>query len=165
MQNSYYQIAQMFSRKATLKQFDEMFHQPEKEDPRFQDDFFIKVFIEMKEKFQVSFKFIGEENFKILVYEYLRNVPYQNDDYGHLFPEFIGQIPVLEQMRYLKWIAKLDWFWFADNKESITLPKGTLNSWGNLQRDEEQIQIEIDESVMERLVVKKFGNEFKIVAV
>ena len=165
MENSYYQIAQVLSKKMTSQHFNEIFNQPSEADPRFEDDFFLQVYRELKDKFQVCFKLFGELNFKILVYEYMRNVPYQRDDYGHLFPEFLGQLPSLESMRYLKWIAKLDWFWFADDKDSINLPKGTLNSWANLQKGEDRIEIEVDESVMERLVVKKIGHEYRIIAV
>lgn len=165
MENSYYQIAQVLSKKMTSQHFNEIFKQPSEEDPRFEDETFLQAFREMKDKYQVCYKLFGELNFKILVFEYMRNIPFERDNYGHLFGEFLGQIPSLQQMRYIKWIAKLDWFWFADDKDSIKLPKGTLTSWGNLQKGEDHIEIEIDESIMEKLVVKKVGHEYRILAV
>lgn len=164
MDNSYYQIAHMFSRTEKSRHFDSLFKKDITHDPRFEDEFFLKVFREMKDKFQVSFGLFGESNFKILVYEYMRNIPYHEEDYGHLFPEFLGNIKALNALRFVKWIAKLDWFWFADDAKSIQLPKGTLYSWSNLLKDQEDIDIQIDESIMEKLVVKKIGKEFQIVS-
>ena len=163
MESSYYQIAQQLTKAERARHLDALFKKDVSDDPRFMDDFFLKVFREMKDKYQVCFKLFGENNFKILVFEYLRNIAYTDVGYGHLFPEFLGNIKAMESLRFVKWIAKLDWFWFADDKRSIQLPKGTLHSWGNLQKDQEDIEIEIDESIMERLVVKKHGKEFHIV--
>lgn len=165
MENSYYQFTHQLSRTEKSKHFDAIFKNDIEDDPRFHAEDFLNVYYEMRDKFQVSAKLFGEANFKILIFEYLRLNPKHNRiNYGEGFPDFIGNISALQQMRFIKWIAKLDWFWFADDKEAIQLPKGTLRSWGNLQRDEDQIEIAIDESIMESLAVEKVGNEYKIVA-
>ena len=59
----------------------------------------------------------------------------------------------------------LDWFWYSSHspKQRIQLPKGTLKSWGNILRGEDQLDIELDELELEVLSIQKNGKEYKII--
>ena len=133
----------------------------------FEQEDFRNVYNFLKTKFQVTFKLMGESNSEYLTYFYMKQNPallMGKKSYGENFPEFLVSIPELENFQYLFFIARLDWYWFAFDgaRPNITLPLGTLKSWGSLARGEDQIEIEIDLALRETLEVVKINNSFEI---
>lgn len=168
MENSYYQIAQQVLKDERSKHYDVFLQTSDEGQEKFNNEKFIDVFRILKNKHQIIYKLFGDLNFKILAYEYFLYNPVQSstqDKYGKNFSEFLGSLEQLEELNYIKWLAKLDWFWFNErnHNDSIALPKGTLSSWGNIHKDEHFISIAVDESIIENVVIKKAGKEIALV--
>ncbi len=135
----------------------------------FEDESFIEICDILRSHYEVTFKLLGEDNFKLLTLTYIRLNPslsVNSKNYGETFSEFLGNTPELNGFPYMKFIAKLDWFWSVRVTESnlLVLPKGTLNSWGHLNRDEDDIQIEINYEEDETLKIEKTGNQYTIIS-
>lgn len=170
MGNSYYQIASQLNKDERSKHYNIFLSDPVDEQESSNNEKFRQVYTILRNKYQVIYKLFGEDNFKKLSYEYFKYNPVQSakiDAYGKTFSDFIGNFPQLAEFKYLKWIAKLDWFWFSpvDEGTTIQLPKGTLSSWASVYKDQALIDILIDESIIENLQIQKIGKEIKIVAI
>jgi hypothetical protein len=170
MENSYYQFAQQILKNEKSKHYNMFLIDEEEEQEKFNNEKFQHVLNLLKEKYQVTYKLFGEKNFTIISFEYFKYNPIQSSssvNYGKTFSDFLGSVEELNDIRYVRWIAKLDWFWFTqtDYSGSVNLPKGTLHSWGNIYKDQNQIDINIDECIIEKLQIKKVGKEFTIVVV
>jgi len=170
MENSYYQIAHQISKNERSKHYNIMLMDPDQAQEKFNTAKFLEVFNILKDKYQAAFKLFGENNFQSITYEYFLYNPIQSsssETYGKSFPDFIASIGELSELKYVKWIAKLDWFWFTqvDYTGRIQLPQGTLESWGNIYKGEAQINIQINESIIEQLEIRSRGKEYTIVAV
>lgn len=140
---------------------------PPLEEIVFDDDNFLKAFNHLKKHFQVLFKFVGEENFKLLVLKYLYDyTKYSVTDLrlGLDFPVFLASHEELQDYPFLQHIASLDWFWYTQKPDgqTITLPMGTLSSWTNLSSDNDQIDIQFDFNDTETLTMVVENNEYKI---
>lgn len=170
MENSYYQITQQISKNERSKHYNIFLHDPEEEQQIQNNEKFRQIESLLRTKFQVIFKLFGEKNFRFVAYEYFKYNPVQStklEIYGKSFSDFLGSMDQLSDLRYLKWIAKLDWFWCSHTNagDSIQLPKGTLNSWANIYKNQNNIEVQIDESIIENLQIKKVGKEIQIVAI
>ena len=170
MENSYYQIADLFSKNSRSKHYDLFLNDPAEAQTLHNCEKFRKIESVLKEKFQVIHQLLGENNFRHISFEYFKYNPVQSakfDSYGKSFSDFLGSYSLLVDYPYLKWLAKLDWFWFnrVENGESIQLPKGTLSSWACIYKNQNDIEIEINESIIERLQIQKIGKEIQIVSI
>lgn len=170
MDNNYYQIAGQLNKDKRSKHYNIFLNEPDTEQEIYNNEKFNQIYSLLKDKFQVVYKLFGEKNFRLLTLEYFKYNPIQSakmETYGRSFPDFLGNLPQLNQYRYMKWIAKLDWFWFnpVNDGETIQLPKGTLISWASIYKEQDSIDIEIDESIIENLQIQKEGKEIKIVAI
>jgi hypothetical protein len=166
MFNTYNNIAhQLFTNnpgKIYLSENEDLLHQFEN-DPNF-----LKVLNSLKATYQVTYSLVGDENFKILTVKYMQLNPAHTINgihYGRSFPEFLINIKELENLNYIAYIAKLDWYWIHETTESdeLILPQGTLNAWTCLLKDNEEIKIELDFNEMENIKIQKLGNETSIV--
>lgn len=167
MENSYSQIKDHLARNERSRHYNIFLHTPEQEQEILNNEGFLKVNNLLKNKFQVLFKLMGEANFKNLSYEYFKYNPIHSskmDSYGKTFPDFIASLTQLSNFKYLKWLAKLDWFWFnpIEEGQTIQLPKGTLSSWSSVLKAEDNIEIWIDESIIENLRVEKNGSQISL---
>lgn len=168
MTNPYHQIAHQILSKNKNKHYKHFLQDTEVEEKKYLSKEFINAFQILKDAFPATYKLFGSENFKKLAYFYSQYFQVDSNNtkkYGKKFPEFIQSIPSLVDLKYIKWIAKLDWFWTRQEEQYILLPQGTLNSWGSVYKDSEQIEILIDEGHMEKLMIKKSGKEFSIIPV
>lgn len=169
MDNSYREIVNLLnSKNARSKHYNIFLHDPDSEQEMYNNKKFQQIYNILKNKYQVILRLFGERNFQKVAYEYFQYNPVQSsklDHYGKSFSDFLGSVDQLREFRYLKWIAKLDWFWFGpvEDGDSITLPKGTLKSWSILYKDQDLVDISIDESIIETLQIKKVGKEIQIV--
>lgn len=170
MDNSYYQIGQQLLKNSRHKHYDIFDFDDEDQRQEWQNcEGFIQAFHLLKKKYQVIFKLFGEKNFEAIGYQYFLINPIHSsskENYGKSFAEFLGTIEQIEAMKYLKWVAKLDWYWFHREiyDHPIQMPKGTLNSWANIFKGQDKIDIQIDESVIESVTIIREGNQFKIIA-
>ena len=142
----------------------------EEEQEIYNNQKFLQIYSILRNKYQVIFRLVGDQNFKKISYEYFKYNPVQSareEHYGNSFSDFLGTLNQLSEFRYIKWLAKLDWFWFnpVSEGDTIQLPKGTLNSWASIYKNQESINIEINESVIENLQIQKIGKEIQIVAI
>ncbi len=168
MNQSYYQISQQLIRNAKSRNYDLFNFDPQASQEHLNDKKFQDAFNLLKEKYHVIYKLFGEENFNIICYEYFLYNPGHSaslDKYGHTFAEFLGNLGELEDFHFLKWLAKLDWFWYERErgKNQIQLPKGTLSSWVNIFSDTDALDILIDESIMECVRIEKSGNQYQMI--
>ncbi|MBT4790739.1 MAG: hypothetical protein HON90_04145 [Halobacteriovoraceae bacterium] len=168
MEKNYYQIAQQFNRNDNSSYYRALFDDVEKQQDEFNSEKFVQVFYMLKERYAAIFELLGEENFKKVSNHYFRYNPIQSskfESYGKSFCDFLEYFEPLSEFRYLKWLAKLDWFWFAekDSMQKMSFPKGTLVSWGNICKHSSKIDIQLDESIIEVLRIIKTNNEYKIV--
>ena len=135
----------------------------------YDDESFIEICDILRSHYEVMFKLLGEENFKLLTLNFIRLDPtlsVNSKNYGITFSEFLGNTPELDEYLYIKFVAKLDWFWSMrfSEKNLLVLPKGTLESWGHLNRDEDDIQIDINYQQDETLKIEKLGNQYSILS-
>lgn len=171
MENSYYQITQQISKDERSKHYNIFLHDAEEVQLIQNNEKFRQIESLLRTKYQVIFKLFGDKNFRFIAFEYFKYNPIQSsklESYGKSFSDFIGSMDQLSDYRYLKWMAKLDWFWFDPSLEpgdSIQLPKGTLTSWASVYKNQNNIDIQIDESIIENLQIKKVGTEIQIVAI
>lgn len=170
MANSYYQIAGQINKDERSKHYNIFLNDADEAQEMLNNEQFRHIYSVLRNKYQVIYKLFGEENFKRLSFEYFKYNPVQSvklENYGKSFGDFIGSLPQLSEYKYLKWIAKLDWFWFNPVEEgsTIQLPKGTLNSWASIYKDQNSIEILIDEAIIENLQIQKIGKEIQIVAI
>jgi len=169
VEDNYYQHTRNINRNNKSKHYDLFLYDTDEQQERLNNDKFLVVFNILKEKFQVIYKLFGEESFELISHEYFLINPAHlatKDNYGKSFPEFLDSIEQLQNYSYVKWLARLDWFWFSreNSLESFHLPKGTLNSWASIYKGLDSIDIFIDESVMEKLEIKLNGNQYSIVS-
>lgn len=168
MNNSYNQIAHQFLNKDKSSQFNVFMQEIDLEDSKYLTKEFISAFRSLAESHPAIFILFGDANFKKLVFFYVQYFLLSEENaakYGKQFGGFIQALPSLANMNYLKWIAKLDWFWTHQDQQYILLPKGTLESWGSVYKDSEEINILIDENFMEKLTIQRSGNEVSIVKI
>lgn len=168
MQNTYHPIAAQLAKLENAKRSN-LFYQELRNDDIFEDEFFKKLFIDLKEKFEITYSLLGDKNFKTLILLYSQTNPVQSapkGKYGHNFADFLGTVEHIKSFYFIKYIAMLDWFWFITDspKARIQLPKGTLKSWGSIAKGLDQIEIEIDESEVETLSIQKTGKEYQIIS-
>jgi hypothetical protein len=134
------------------------------------DPNFLKVLSSLHATYQVTYNLVGYENFKILTVKYMQLNPAHTINgihYGKSFPEFLMNIKELENLGYIGYIAKLDWYWIQETTESdeLLLPQGTLSAWSSLLKDSSDINIELDMNEVERIKIQKNGTETSIVTV
>ena len=167
MQNTYNPIAAQVAKLENAKRSSLFMREIDIDHSRFEDDGFRRVFDFLKSKFEITYQLLGDNNFKTLVFDFIQTNPIQSaksEKFGQNFPDFLGSIPQMKSFYFIKYIAMLDWFWFITDspRATIQLPKGTLKSWGSVARGEDAINIEIDESEVETLSIKKSGKEYSI---
>ncbi len=165
MENSYQQIIHQLPKKQKIQHFDSIFKELDVESgTKYLDKNFLKAYQKLQQSYPAIFKLIGQDNGKIIAYQYFRYFPIsdKNNQYGKAFADFIHSHPAMIHLKYLKWIAKLDWFWTHKDQQYILLPKGTFHSWGNIFSDTNELDVNIDEHFMERLVIKKTAQDYKI---
>lgn len=169
MQNSYYQIAHQLLKKDKSQHYNlfrsEIFEDQEK----LNNEKFREVFNILKTQYPVVYKLFGEKNFMAICFEYFKVNPMHSrkSNYGESFSHFMGSLEELAAFPFVKWMAKLDWFWMNNKSDlgaEILLPKGTLASWVNCMKDGPMIDILMDESIMERVCITREGSEIKIIA-
>jgi hypothetical protein len=168
MDNSYHHIAHQILKNEKSKNHETYLSDEDSAQEKLNNEQFGQVYEQMKDKFTVIHKLFGENNFVNICYEYFRYNPVQSSkkkNYGHSFPEFLDSMSEVEEHIFIPWLAKLDWYWTScrDSDDEIKLPKGTLNSWASVYKDQDSIDISIDTRLSETLSIKKVGNEYSIV--
>ena len=118
----------------------------------YQDNYLHSLIDSLKGKFEVTEKILGRKNFSFFCRSFVYESPSHSqnlDDYGEGLPNFLSQKKELEEIGYIKYLAKLDWFWFHSeqnlNKE-LLLPKGILGLWGKIKNSQDIGEIVLEES-------------------
>jgi hypothetical protein len=128
---------------------------------------FQEIFNLLKDKYKVVYKLFGEENFQAVSFEYYQYNPLHSaiiKDYGMSFPNFLENLEQLADYSFIKWLARVDWFWSSEkhNNKELTVPKGTLHSWANLYKDLPLVDIMLSENEGETIYIEQVGNQFSI---
>jgi hypothetical protein len=125
----------------------------------------------LRNKYSVTLQVLGEDNFKFFARFYIYSNPSTSpniDDYGIDFDIFLSKRNELDEIGYLKYIARLDLYWFNayENLSSpIELPCGVLDLWGKLKNSQDVKSIEIDEDTVEKITVVSEGDEIHLLAI
>ncbi|MFT6631858.1 MAG: hypothetical protein ACJAS4_001819 [Bacteriovoracaceae bacterium] len=168
MENSYHHIAHQLLKNEKSKNYGIYLSDEDQSQEKLNNEQFEQVYELLKDKYIVIHRLFGKANFVNICYEYFRYNPVQSSkkqNYGRTFPEFLDSMSEVEEHSFVPWLAKLDWFWTncRELNEEIKLPKGTLNSWASVYKDQDEIDIAIDSRISETLAIKKVGNEYSIV--
>lgn len=166
MNNTYHTIAEQILKIENARR--NSIFQKTVQDNRFEDEYFIRAYTLLKERYCAVFTLFGERNFKEVVYIFTKTNPlhaFKEIKYGYNFPDFLASLDEMQNFYFVRFIAMLDWFWFsaASPKTKIQLPKGTLKSWGTIIRGEDLVNIELNEIELETLSIQKNGKEYKII--
>ncbi|OUR99660.1 hypothetical protein A9Q84_01155 [Halobacteriovorax marinus] len=97
---------------------------------------------------------LGEGNFQYFARLFLLSTPPKMTDmnqYGAGFSEFLGERAELENIQYLFQIARLDWFWFAQTEDEISIPQGIYQLWNAFLDGSDISEIEVDETIIEKI--------------
>jgi hypothetical protein len=170
MENNYNPIAAQILKLETGKRSKLFQNEIALERQIFEDEIFLKAINNLKNKFQVVAKLLGDENFNSVVLRFIATNPLQSSNpnkYGHNFAEFLISLDELSRFDFLYFLAQLDWYWFTENEAgpNIVFPKGTLKSWASLISEGAEINIDIDITKRETLKILKQNNEYQIVEV
>lgn len=165
MVDSYNQIAHQILSKKNHDLFHKHFNEFEVDNQKYLEKDFLIALELLKKSYPATFKLFGETNFKKLTYMFCKYYPYNHSDlkkYGKKLPDFLAALPSLNEYVFLKWIAKVDWFWTQHDEVDMIAPLGTHISWKSVMRNDKDIEIDIDEHHLEKLTLQKNGNEYLI---
>ena len=124
----------------------------------YQRNYYNSHFTQIEKVFLSCEKVLGVDNFKFFIDQFVRLAKAESpnlDMYGQDFADYLSSRNELEEMGYIKHLAKLDFFWFEQSSKSIELPFGILDFWGKLINEKELSNIEIDEDIMETISILK----------
>ena len=125
----------------------------------------------LERKFTSIVKALGHENFNYFARLFIIKNPSKSeniDNYGFRFESFLAEQNELLEMGYLKYLARLDLFWFESFKnlgKSIGLPKGIFSLWDSLINEKEIDEIEIVEQFNEKIIMMKEEEEILLVLI
>ncbi len=167
MDKVYSQLAQKFFKNKKSKNFDFYVTEEVNRQDEYNNEKFLEVYEILKSKFKVVYMLFGEKNFQAIAFEYFQYNPVQSavsKEYGFSFPKFLSELEQLQDFTFIKWLARVDWFWSTEKNsgKELVIPKGTLNSWANVYKDLPQVDIMLSENEGETIYIEKDGNHYSI---
>ncbi len=117
--------------------------------------------------YESVFKILGKNNFNFFSREYLLSNPPASenmDEFGDSFADFLQQRKEIENIPYLHYLAKLDWYWYDQPaNRPINLPHGTLAAWQAIKIDESTENLIINEDETESIRIGLFESEIVLI--